>query len=219
MKHVLLGLLTALIAMGTAAADITDAQIQRLIEARGLSIGMQDDDNYYVMTPDGERLIIGTVDHANQGRRTILAFFAVFQNSSGRSAAQMNDWNVNSLTKGIVLGGNAGISHMTVAISELSDEALLSAWDLFVADVKGFRVFLYGNALINSASLGGLGPNPRLVNDGGLSHAEIVSRDAALAASLNRAGGAEPATVGKSFRQLQEEAFGPNGNWVSTDKR
>lgn len=207
MKKLFATVMAALLSIGMASAEITDAQIKRVMAARGATVETMDADTYLVTTPSGAKILVGALDQLGDGRRSILAFFGVFAGSNGRTAFHMNQWNSQAVSKGIIVGSSAGVSHTVVTINDVSDAAILGAWDLFMMEFFMFNAFLQNQNPLTSSALAGPEPDPRALHDGGLTLAEIQERDRAFAVSLNQAKTVTPATIGMTFEGLKRKAL------------
>ncbi|MEM9840631.1 MAG: hypothetical protein AAF830_15945, partial [Pseudomonadota bacterium] len=82
-----------LAAWGAASAEITKAQIDRLVAARGLVVLDTAPDTVVVRAPTGDQVAIGLIDEMGDGRRSIMAFLGIYQNSRSLSPAAFNVWN------------------------------------------------------------------------------------------------------------------------------
>lgn len=211
MKNTIVALAIGLAAWGAAAAEITKAQIDRLVAAKNLTVLETTDDTVVVRAPTGDQVAIGLIDELGDGRRSILAFLGIYQNSRNLPPAAFNIWNTMQTYKGFLIADKAGVMQINVAVGGLPDQTVFTAWDMFLAETQQFRSFLYGasNNLQNSASLVGEGMSPRQMYDAGLSRAEVTARDQALTAHLNKAPTeAAPAVlVGLRLTDAQRQLF------------
>ena len=207
MKNLIAMLAAALTSLGLAWAGITDAQINRVFAARGATVQKVEADTYLVTAPNGAKVVVGALDQLGDGRRSILTFLGLFSNSTGKTAFQMNDWNSKAVSKALILGNSAGVSHTVVTLNDVTDAAILGAWDLYMVEFAVFRTFLYSQNPLQSSSLAGPQEDPRKLHDGGLSLSAIQERDRAFAVSLNQADTIEPATIGMTFEDLKRKAL------------
>lgn len=196
-------------ALGPARAEITTGQVDRLIEARELAVLSRTEDTIIVRAPTGDQVAIGLIDELGDGRKSILAFLAVYQNSGALPPAAFNAWNARATYKGFLMEDKAGLLQVNIAIGTLPEETIDAAWELFLAETQNFRRFLYGGSLMNSAALIGTGPSGRARHDAGMSRAEVTARDEAMTAALNRApaGSVREVTEGLSLTDAQRELF------------
>ena len=210
MKTFLAACAALVTALGAASAEITMAQVDRLIAAKGLAVIDRQPDTVVVRAPTGDQIAIGLLDQLGDGRRSILAFLGIYQNSNFLQPAAFNTWNTLGTFKGFLMEDKAGVMQVNVTIGDLPDTAVFGAWDLFLAETINFRAFLYGGmAIQNSASLVGSGVSAREVHDAGLSRAEVTARDAALTAGLNRSPAASSTDVltGLTLTDAQRKLF------------
>ncbi|MEM1381723.1 MAG: hypothetical protein AAGH41_13965 [Pseudomonadota bacterium] len=188
MKQLLAAGAALMASLAYAAAEITTAQVDRLIAAKGLTVLDREPDTIIVRAPTGDQVAIGLIDELGDGRRSILAFLGIYQNSNRLPPAAFNTWNSLATYKGFLMEGNAGVMQINIAIGTLEDATIAAAWDMFLAETLVFRSFLYGGPSIqNSASLIGAGASGREIHDAGLTRTEVTARDAALTAALNKA--------------------------------
>lgn len=209
--RILLGFVAAAAALLTAAqAEITKAQVDRLVEARNLRVLDVQPDTVVVLAPTGDQIAIGLLDELGDGRKSVLAFLAIYENQGQLSPAAFNQWNAMATYKGFLIENRAALMQVNTAIGELPDETIAGAWDMFVAETQNFRGFLYAGMLGRSATLIGPGPDPKQMFDAGLARSEIAARDNAFTASLNRAPtqAAKPFVAGLTLTEAQKRLLG-----------